>query len=104
MSLDFHVGSQWFNVTHNCKRHANALGVGALLWECQTLNGDRLTRAADFVPGVARALAELTLNPDAFRQFDAANGWGSVESFRGFLAEVLVALLADPDAEVRACR
>lgn len=89
------------NVTHNLNRMAEAAGVHQHLW-CPEEIG--VSRAGELVGPLRAGLAKLLAEPEAFRRYDAANGWGRYEDFVEFVREYLRACETYPDALVEASR
>ncbi|MCL2095069.1 hypothetical protein FWH13_03025 [Candidatus Saccharibacteria bacterium] len=91
MSLDISImregvyqqGSR--GITHNCAKHAKALGVYDILWRPKDNRG---TKVSEALPLINKAIVELNSNLDEYKQYDAENGWGCAESFLEFLRDV----------------
>lgn len=60
-----------WNVTYNYSAMLSALGVHPRDWEGKS--------AREYAQALAGALQKLTANPDEYRQYDAPNGWGTVD-------------------------
>ena len=45
----------------------------------------------DVIPHIEKGLHELTAHPEKYKQYEAKNGWGTVESTRGFFEDILKA-------------
>lgn len=43
----------------------------------------------DWIPMIENGIEELTNNPEKYRQYEAKNGWGTVESTLGFYKDCL---------------
>lgn len=74
------------NITHNLVDMASAAGVYGVLWRPEE-NGVRV--AGDMVPQLVRGVRLLEGDPDFFRRFDAANGWGRYDNLLRFVRDVL---------------
>ena len=55
-------------------------------------------KCADMVPILEAAVNELRTNPDKYKQYEAGNGWGTVETTAGFLNNILKNCKAYPTA------
>ena len=107
MSLDVYLNAvrpttvfKW-NVTHNLNKMAEAAGIYKELWRPEELN---ITTAQALIDPLTAGLARLKNDPDYFRQFNPANGWGSYEGLVEFVDAYLEACIANPDATIEACR
>ena len=89
------------NITHNLNKMAIAAGLYEALWRPEEV-GYKL--AKDLIHHLAYGLAELTMNPEKYKQYNPENGWGSYEGLVKFVEEYLQACKDNPEAEVRACR
>jgi hypothetical protein len=85
------------NITHNLTRMARECGLYEPLWEPEE-NGYRY--AAQLIEPLRDGLALLFSEPERFRQFNPANGWGNYESLCEFTIGYLAACKEWPDAEV----
>ena len=56
-----------------------------LPWENEANNG----LVKDIVPAIRNGLTELERNGDAYKQYEASNGWGTVEGVIQIFREVL---------------
>lgn len=56
-----------------------------LAWENEANNG----LVKDIVPAIRSGLTELERNGAAYEQYEAPNGWGTVEGTRNFFREIL---------------
>lgn len=103
MSLDFYlietrpVDVFWRNTTHNHGKHADAVGVYTHLWHPNELG---ITKAHQLIEPLSEAARKLRANPEQYRQYDAKNGWGTVEHFTEFVEGVLQACIDHPDADI----
>ncbi len=106
MSLDFdlvHIGEcvdYSHNITHNLTDMADALGVYRILWHPEEIPG---LKARDMIAPLNAAIQELTTNPDKYRQYEASNGWGTINNFLPWLKEVRNACEEYPESVPRAC-
>ena len=89
------------NITHNLGRMADAAGIYHACWWPEEIG---VTKARQLIPLLREGLIKLRSNPEYFRTFNAANGWGTYEQFVPWVQEYLDACEQYPDAEVRASR
>ena len=89
------------NITHNLNRMAGAAGIYAHLWRPDEIG---VTKAAQLVEPLRAGLAKLLAEPDHFRTFNPANGWGDYEELVAFVQEYLSACEENPDADVSVSR
>jgi hypothetical protein len=89
------------NITHNLGDMAKAAGVYGVVWRPEE-NG--ITTAAQMIPLLRAGLAKLKRSPARFRALNPANGWGSYDVLRTFLADYLAECARTPTATVRARR
>ena len=89
------------NITHNLTGMANALGVYGVVWRPEE-NG--IEAARDLLPRLAEAIDELRNNTEAYVQYEAENGWGTIGGFLCFLCDYDAACIKYPDAVPVACR
>lgn len=89
------------SITHNLNKMALASGLYEALWRPEEV-GYKL--AKDLIYPLTTGLAELTMNPEKYKQYNPENGWGSYEGLVKFVEEYLQACKDNPEAEVRACR
>lgn len=89
------------NITHNLNRMADAAGIYEACWRPEEIG---VTKAGQLVPLLRAGLEKLKADPEHFRQFNAANGWGLYENFVPWVERYLQACENYPDADVRASR
>jgi hypothetical protein len=89
------------NITHNLGRMARAAGIYEFLWRPEEVS---VTRAAQLIEPLRAGLRRLAVDPDRFRQFNPANGWGNYEGLVDFVGRYLTACEHWPEALVRASR
>lgn len=56
-----------------------------LPWINEANNG----RCVDIIPYIQKGFSELAWNPEKYKQYEAKNGWGTVESTAGFFKQIL---------------
>lgn len=89
------------NITHNLNRMAGEAGVYEHLWRPDEIG---VTKAAQLIEPLRAGLAKLIAEPDRFRAFNPANGWGDYEGLVAFVQEYLHACEENPDADVSVSR
>lgn len=108
MSLDFslyqvieeeEVEEFEFGITHNLTEMADKLGVYDVLWHPEDFP---VVKAKYMIPKLTHAIIELTINPDAYRQYEPSNKWGTVESFLDALRIIRAACEKFPEATPKA--
>ena len=91
----------WRNITHNLNKMAMEAGIYQHLWRPEELS---ITRAQELIQPLTEGLARLEADPDHYRKFNAANGWGVYENFVDFVRDYLEACQNNPDAEIHVSR
>jgi hypothetical protein len=86
-------------ITHNMSRMANEAGIYEPLW-APAESG--VTKAHDLIEPLTKGLELLKSDPERFKAYNPANGWGSYEEFVRWLTEYLAACTLYPDADVSA--
>jgi hypothetical protein len=89
------------NITHNLVRMADEVGIYQCLWRPEEIG---ITRASELVDHLRNGLALLKSDPERFREFNPANGWGNYETLVVFVETYLAACEAYPDAKVSVWR
>jgi hypothetical protein len=89
------------NITHNLNRMATEAGIYEHLWRPDEIC---VTKAAQLIEPLKAGLALLLAEPERFRDFNPANGWGSYEGLVEFVQEYLSACEENPDADVSVWR
>jgi len=88
-----YVGAKWINYTSNVSTLIKEVcGSYPSYW-----NGKR---CADIYPVLKRGADLLTQCPQMYRQFEPANGWGSVEGTLEFLKNIISVCLEYPLAVI----
>jgi hypothetical protein len=107
MSLDVYLTAnrptQVFsrNITHNLTAMANAAGLYQALWHPEEIG---ITKASQLINPLRNGLAKLQAEPNYYKQFNPANGWGNYEGLVKFVKAYLEACKADPGAKVSVSR
>ena len=89
------------NITHNLTEMACQAGIYTPLWHPEDVE---ITTAKQLIRPLVSGLAVLIDDPERFRKFNPANGWGSYEALIDFVGDYLSACRDHPDAEVRVSR
>lgn len=113
MSLDIDLlvtkpTSVWqYNITHNLGKMAaevklsNGMTLYEVLWRPEEKG---LYFARDISEMLDEGLNILLAEPERFKQFDPANGWGSYEGLEKFVYKYRNACWDNPDAEISVSR
>jgi len=112
ISLMLETGAEPFeafelNITHNLGAMAKAAGLYEALWHPDLLpipEGQDYIEAQDVAPTLEAGLAWLKAHPDEAREHDAANGWGTYETFLPQVERYLAACKRLPFAWVEVDR
>lgn len=89
------------NITHNLGKMADAAGLYKPLWRPEEMG---ITKAGELIGPLTLGLAALKADPDYFKQFKPANGWGTYTGLCMFVESYLAACEANPDATIRVSR
>ena len=102
------------NVTHNLNTMAQAVKLNDVLGQGRSASTlyDALwrpdevgiTRACQLVPLLEEGLRTLRADPDKFKAFNPANGWGNYDQFVLWVESYLNACVENGDAEVSVSR
>lgn len=90
-----------WNITHNLNRMAQEAGLYSFLWRPDETG---ITHAYQLIEPLAGGLELLKSDPDRFRAFNPANGWGDYEGLVEFVAAYLAACQEHPQAEIGVSR
>lgn len=108
MSLDVYLtmpGNEqeeyWNNITHNLNTMAGEAGLYECLWRPDEHG---YTTARQLIRPLIDGLDLLLKDPDKYKAFNPANGWGNYETLVSFVAHYLAACVEWPDAEIRVSR
>lgn len=77
------VGDCEANITYNL-REMIVKSTG-LEWKNEENNG----LCKDIIPHIVDGLAELIKYPEKYKQYEAANGWGTIEGCKQFFMQIL---------------
>ena len=89
------------NITHNLTKMADAAGIYQHLWRPEELS---ITRAQELIQPLTEGLARLEADPEHYRKFNAANGWGTYENFVDFVEDYLKGCIENPNATISVSR
>ena len=71
--------------------------IYGILWRPEENN---IKKAKDLIEPIAKAIAEMKVDPERFKKLEAVNGWGTYENFVPWLEKYLAACLSYPDSSV----
>ena len=91
----------WSNITHNLGKMAGAAGIYQQLWRPDEIG---ITKASELIAPLTEGLALLQSDPERFKQYDAANGWGTYVHFVPWVEAYLGACVAHPKADIHVSR
>jgi hypothetical protein len=80
---------------------AREAGIYQALWRPEEIG---IKTAQQLIAPLTEGLALLKADPQRFEVHNAPNGWGMYHDFVPFVQAYLEACIANPDAEVSACR
>lgn len=89
------------NITHNLGKMAEAAGIYKALWRPEELG---IEMAGDLIEPLEEGLVRLLADPDHYKQYDAANRWGTYDQFVQFVADYLAGCKQYPHAAVKVSR
>ena len=89
------------NITHNLTKMASEAGLYEACWKPEELG---VTTAKQLAPFLSVGLVRLVNDPERFRSFNPANGWGDYDGFVEFVRKYRDACLMYPKAEVSVWR
>jgi hypothetical protein len=91
----------WSNLTHNLIQMAVEANLYACIW-----NPDKhgMSKASQLIEPLEAGLAKLRSDPECFRRYNPANGWGNYDCFVRWVEKYLLACKANPDANVEVSR
>lgn len=87
------------NVTHNLAGMAREAGLYQCLWHPGDVG---VTHARQLIEPLRAAIVAMLADPERFRRYNPANGWGDYEGFLAFCRRLADACEEYPDAEVEA--
>lgn len=89
------------NITHNLVSMASEAGLYEAMWRPEEIGA---SKAADVIPHLTVGISVLKANPDHFRTFNPANGWGHYEGLLETAEKYLAACVSNPDAVIHISR
>jgi hypothetical protein len=108
MSLDVYIACQCcgsglidWNVTHNLATMARHAGCYDALWRAPE---NDITAAGQLIDPLRSALVTLREDPDRFKAYNPANGWGDYDGFVDAVFRLLAVCESHPGASVRTSR
>ncbi|MHA1941932.1 MAG: hypothetical protein ACW97P_09415 [Candidatus Hodarchaeales archaeon] len=90
-----------YNITHNLGEMADEAGLYKVLWRPEELH---ITTAGQAISLLRDGLDLLLEEPEHFKQFNPANGWGDYEGLVKFVTLYLKACKDNPDAKISVWR
>lgn len=93
----------WFeaNITHNLNKMATHAGIYEQLWRPEEVDA---MLGGDLIEALSRGLQDMKARPDHYRQFEAANGWGTYDQFVPWVEKYLDACVRFPAAAIEISR
>jgi hypothetical protein len=101
VNYDDHRGVYSANITHNLVKMAHEAGVYKALWRHEEIG---ITHAHQLIEPLRAGLECLRAEPERFKQFNPANGWGNYENLVEFIKQYLEACEDYQTAEVSVSR
>ena len=87
------------HITHNLGAMAAAAGIYAEVWRPEEAG---IKKGEDLILPITQALMRLYGEPELYKRHNPENGWGSYETFCGFLEEYLAACYRYKEARIEA--
>ena len=89
------------NITHNLGRMASETGIYECLWRPDEIG---IMKASELIECLRAGLQALRNDPERFKRFNPANGWGTYEGLVQFVENYLATCEQYPDATVSVWR
>lgn len=89
------------NTTHNLGAMAKEAGIYQHVWYPEELG---ITTASELIESLTKGILDMKARPNYYKQFNAANGWGTYEQFIPWLEKYLEACTDYPDAVIEVSR
>lgn len=89
------------NITHNLTQMAEAAGLYSCLWRPDEIG---ITKANQLIEPLQAGLSLLKSEPERFKAFNPANGWGSYDYLVRFVEDYLKNCIDNQDSDVGVCR
>lgn len=94
MSYDIYIDKDWVNHTYNgCEAVENIIGFTP-----KKFNGMKADEVADLCLVV---YASLKNNPDKYKKYMSNNGWGTIDSWKHFMLDIIDICNNHPNAIVK---
>jgi len=91
----------WRNITHNLTTMADAAGLYRPMWRPDEIG---ITTAEQLIAPLSDGLMALKDDPERFRKFNPADGWGDYDGLVAFVEDYLGACRRFPSARVEVSR
>jgi len=85
------------NITHNLGEMASHAGIYTALWRPEEIG---ITTAKELAPILEKGLIDLKADPERFKKFNPANGWGDYDGLVRFVEKYLAACKENHDAVI----
>jgi hypothetical protein len=89
------------NITHNLNKMADEARIYKHLWRPDEIG---ITKAEQLIEPLRAGLELLVSDPERFKKFNPANGWGDYEGLVKFVQDYLSSCEENPDAEIEISR
>ena len=89
------------NITHNLNKMATACDLYMPLWDPDKIG---ITKAGQLIEPLKAGIAALKADPDKFKAYNPANGWGDYYALLRFAQDYLAACEANPDGTIEVSR
>ena len=94
----------WANITHNLGKMAKEAGIYYYLWRPEEIIHSPVIHARQLIQALENGLEVLKSDPERFKDFNPANGWGNYESLIRFVENYLKSCREYPDSIVEVSR
>ena len=89
------------NITHNLNSMADEAGIHKHLWHPEDIG---VAKAGELIAPLEQGLTLLKSDPERFKKFNPANGWGDYYGLIDFVEKYLEACKESPDATIAVSR
>jgi len=89
------------NITHNLNKMAEAAGIYMELWRPEEIG---VKKAEQLIEPLRIGIAKLGADPEFYKTFNAANGWGTYVYFFPFVVNYWTACVKYPIAKIEVSR
>jgi hypothetical protein len=90
-----------YNITHNLNKMAGEAGIYECLWRPDEIG---ISKAEQLIELLRAGLDLLEGDPERFKGFNPANGWGDYDGLVRFVKAYLRACEENPDATISVSR